>query len=135
MLNPPYKDVVRTIFALLLLAHGVAHFVGFGHAWRILSPDPLPYRTTLVGSHLNVGDAGMRVIGVLWLGTGLGFVVASGAALLESGWWMGAAGVLAALSSMLCALERPDADTGLVLNAGIIAALLLAAWLSAQAAS
>lgn len=135
MLNTPHKDLIRTVFALFLIAHGVAHFVGFGHAWRILSPDPLPYRTTLLGSHLDVGDAGMRIIGVLWLAVGLGFVAMSGAALLKSGWWMGATGVLAAVSLTLCALAQPDATVGLLLNAAIIAVLLLVAWLSMQAAS
>lgn len=135
MLNTPHKDLVRSVFALLLMAHGVAHFVGFGHAWRILSPDPFPYRTTLIGTHVNVGDAGMRVLGVLWLAVGVGFLAASGAALLKSGWWMGVTGVLAVLSLALCVLERPDADIGLVLNAGIIAVLLVVAWLSMEAAS
>jgi hypothetical protein len=135
MFNTPHKDLIRTLFALVLLGHGVAHFVGFGHAWRLLTPDPIPYRTTLAGRYLDVGDEGIRAIGVLWLVVGLAFIVTSAAALLRLPWWMGLAGVVAGMSLLLCLLGWPDAYVGLVLNVLIIAALLLTGWLSISAAS
>jgi len=135
MLNTPHKDLIRATFALLLLAHGIAHFVGFGHAWRLLTPDPYVYRTTLFGSHLDVGDGGMRTLGVVWLILGLAFIGVSGAALLKTPWWMGAAGAVATASFVMCALQRPDASVGLALNAIIIVALLAVARLSQLAAS
>lgn len=135
MLNTPHKDLIRATFALFLFAHGIAHFVGFGHAWRLLTPDPYVYRTTLFGSHLDVGDIGMRAMGVAWFVLGLAFIGVSGAALLRTPWWMAAAGAVATASLALCALQRPDASIGLALNAIIIVALLAVARLSQLAAS
>lgn len=135
MLNTPHKDLVRTGFALFLIAHGIAHFVGFGHAWRMLSPDPFPYRTTLAGARLDVGDAGMRVLGVLWLVVGASFIAVSGAALLRVNWWMAAAAVVAFASLILCVLEWPEASVGLALNAAIVGMLFVVGWLSQLAES
>lgn len=135
MLNTPHKDLVRTVFALFLIAHGIAHFVGFGHAWRMLSPDPYPYRTTLVGTQLDVGDAGMRVLGVLWLVVGAGFIAVSGAALLRVNWWMAAAAVMALVSLVLCVLAWPDTSIGLALNVVVVGALFVVGRLSQLAES
>ena len=125
MVNTPHKDFIRTAFALLLVAHGVAHLVGFGHAWHLLSPDPLPIQTTLF-DRVDIGEAGMRSLGVVWLVIGLAFIVSGGAALLKAGWWMVAAATAATLSIVICTLAQPDANVGLALDVLIVMAVLFA---------
>lgn len=129
MVNTPHKDFIRTAFALLLVAHGVAHLVGFGHAWHLLSPDPLPVQTTLF-DRVDIGEAGMRSLGVVWLVIGLAFIVAGGAALLRAAWWMVGAATAATLSIVICTLAQPDANVGLVIDIAIVMAVLVAGRLS-----
>lgn len=129
MVNTPHKDFVRSAFALLLIAHGVAHLIGFGHAWHLLSPDPLPARTTLF-DQIDIGEMGMRSLGVVWLVIGLAFIVSGGAALLRAVWWMVAAATAATLSIVICTLAQPDANVGLVLDILIVMAVLVAGRLS-----
>lgn len=125
MVNTPHKDLIRTAFAFLLVAHGVAHLVGFGHAWHLISPDPLPPGTTLL-DEMEIGEAGTRALGVAWLVVGIAFVIAGGAALLKSAWWMLAAATAATLSIVLCTLAQPDANVGLAIDILIVMAVLVA---------
>lgn len=125
MVNTPHKDLIRTTFALLLVAHGIAHLVGFGHAWHLLSPDPLPTHASLF-DQIDIGDAGTRTLGLVWLVVGLAFIVSGGAALLKATWWMVSAATAATLSIVLCTLAQPDANVGLALDVLIVMALLVA---------
>ena len=56
-------------FALsaLLVAHGVAHLVGFAVPWKLVSTAEVPYRTTILGGMIDIGDTGARALGVVWL--------------------------------------------------------------------
>jgi hypothetical protein len=71
-----------------------------------------------------MGDAGIRIIGVLWLLGALAFLVAAIALATGTGW----AGrfMLAAViaSALLCVAGWPDARLGLAVNLGL--ALVLA---------
>lgn len=58
---------MRMALALFLLVHGTAHLPGFTLAWRLTSNPDMPYTTTLLGGLVDVGEAGIRVVGVLWL--------------------------------------------------------------------
>lgn len=46
---------MRLILSGLLLAHGIAHLVGFAVAWKLLVNDEVPYRTTLFVSTRSAG--------------------------------------------------------------------------------
>jgi hypothetical protein len=114
---------MRFVFAALLIAHGVAHLVGFVVPWKLVSTAEVPYRTTILGGVADLGDAGMRAVGVVWLVAALAFVLLAGAVL--AGWnvklWVFA---MLALSSVLCIVGWPEARVGLVVNAVLLAALL-----------
>ena len=58
---------MRIVVAALLIIHGVAHLPGFVVPWRLVAPREMPYKTTLFAGLVNVGDAGIRVVGMLWL--------------------------------------------------------------------
>jgi hypothetical protein len=58
---------MRFALAALLMAHGVAHLVGFVVPWRLVASQEVAYRTTILASAIDVGDAGIRMLGIVWL--------------------------------------------------------------------
>ena len=116
---------MRIILAGLMTLHGIAHLVGFAGAWQLAPAREIPYKTTVLGGHLHLGDIGIRVMGVLWLFAAVAFVVAAGGAVFNARWWTNAALIVTAVSLAMTIVEWPEARFGLVVNVAIIAALLL----------
>ena len=114
---------MRILLAALMVYHGLAHSVGFAEAWQLVPQGP-PYKTTILAGRLNLGDAGIRVTGILWLATGVAFLVAAIAAAVGLPWWDSFALVIAVVSLLLCAVELPEARLGLVINLAIVAMLV-----------
>jgi hypothetical protein len=114
---------MRFVLAALLIAHGVAHLVGFLVPWKVVSIPEVPYRTTILGGVTDLGDAGARALGVVWLVAAVAFVLLAGA--LLAGWsvrlWIFA---MLSMSIVLCIVGWPEARIGLVVNAVLLAALL-----------
>ena len=100
---------MRWLLSFLLFAHGVAHLVGFVSSWKLATLAELPYKTTIVAGRIDVGDGGIRVIGVLWLLAALAFLVAAGAVAAATG-WAGRFTLVAVVTSLvLCVAGWPDA--------------------------
>jgi hypothetical protein len=122
---------MRFALSALLIAHGVAHLVGFVVPWKLLSTAEVPYRTTILGGATDIGDAGVRALGVVWLMAAFAFVLLAAAVL--AGWnvrlWTFA---MLALSIGLCVVGWPEARIGLVVNAVLLAALLAMPELAAR---
>jgi hypothetical protein len=116
---------VRFALAALLFLHGVAHLPGVVVDWRLAALPGLAYHTTVFGGRLNLGDAGMRTMGALWLAAGLGFGIAALAAVLARPWWLPLAAAAAGLSLVVTLLAAPESRVGIVVNLVIIAALVL----------
>ena len=117
---------MHIVFALGLFAHGVAHLVGFSAAWA-LSPAKIPHLTTVVGGRFAIGEAGIRVVGVLWLVAALAFAVLALGAATQAAWWPHATVVVTLASLGLCVLGWPEAKVGVALNLGllVLAAIVL----------
>ena len=111
----------------LFLVHGTAHLPGFVVPWRLASLNEMPYRTTILGGTFDVGSLGIRLVGILWLLAGLGFVIAGLGAYGSSPAWPTIALVGTLFSLALTVLGWPDAPIGLALNAVILAYLILGA--------
>jgi len=113
---------MRFALAALFIAHGVAHLVGFVVPWKLVSTAEVPYRTTILGGMTDVGDAGARTLGVVWLLAAFAFVMLAGAVL--AGWnvrlWTFA---MITLSIALCLAGWPETRIGLVVNAVLLTAL------------
>jgi hypothetical protein len=121
---------MKTLFALLLIAHGIAHLVGFVVPWHLIPAPDLAERTTVLGGSLDIGEGGTKMFGIVWLGLAAGFIVSGGA--LMMGWWDSVWIVrLTALSIVFCVVGWPDTRIGLVVNAAILAVLFSARSLSA----
>jgi hypothetical protein len=118
--------MIRTVLALLLLGHAVAHVPGFLVFWRIASLEGLPYKTTILAGAVDIGEAGIRVFGTLWLLAALGFVVCAAAVFLQTAWWLPATLIAAVVSLLLCILGLPDSRIGLFLNVLLLLALVMA---------
>ncbi len=122
------RDVGSTVWrfglALLLAAHGVAHAVGFMVPWGA-AIDGTPYDTTLLGGLVDVGGAGMLVMGLLYVGATVAFLLASVAVAQDLvGWRRWTLGVTA-FSTGLTVTGWPATQIGVYLNLVLFAALLV----------
>ena len=117
---------MRYVLTILFLAHGVAHLPGFLTSWRLASLEGMAYKTTLLAGSVDVGDVGIRIVGVLWLLVAIGFVVAAVGTALATSWWGTLTAVVASFSFVLSALEWPEAKVGVVVNLAILAYLGIA---------
>src|SRR5687768_8328254 len=123
--------LARFVLSLAMLVHGLAHLPGLVTAWRLRPLPDFPYHTVLLRGRFDVGDAGMRIVGALWLIAAIGFAVAAMGAFLGNPNWVPVALVTTLLSSALCLLEWPFARVGLWVNLVILSALVLTARFSA----
>ena len=113
---------MRLMIAALMALHGIAHFVGFAGAWR-LAPGDFPYRTTVLNGRVDLGNVGIRVMGMLWAALAIAFVTVAIGAVGGATWWPLAALGVATASLLLSAVHFPEARLGVVINLLIIAAL------------
>lgn len=116
---------MRFLLALLMAVHGVAHGVGFVVTWRLTEFQDMPHDTTLLSGTLDVGEGGIKVVGVMWLLTGLAFVVAAAAALLDASWWPTLSVVTAVCSLPLNVAGWPESRLGVLVNVLLIVLIAL----------
>jgi hypothetical protein len=55
--------------------------------WRLAEVEGFAYKTTLLSGNLDMGDAGIRMVGLLCLLAAVGFVVAGVAIFSLQPWW------------------------------------------------
>ena len=121
---------MRWLLAFFLIAHGVAHLVGVVSSWKLATLAELPYKTTVFAGRIDVGDAGIRAIGMLWLLTALAFLVAAGGVAVATG-WAGRVMCAAVIASLvLCMAGWPEAKIGVAVNVGLLLLLAIGARLN-----
>jgi len=116
---------MRIAFIVLLALHGIAHLPGFVVAWQFGVLRDMPYHTTLLSGRMDVGDGGIRVLGVLWLLVGVAFEIAAAGAIWHKAWWAPLTAVAAAISLGMTLLQLPEARIGAVVNVVILCLLAL----------
>ena len=67
---------MRFVIAFFLIAHGMAHLVGFWCHRQLAKPRDFSYKTTIASGAIDVGDIGIRLVGIFWLLTAAAFVIA-----------------------------------------------------------
>ena len=97
----------------LLVAHGIAHLVGFRAAFW---PTPAAPR--------RAGLLGRPFFGLLWLGLALGYVLGAGLWLLEVPAWAPLTLVVTVASAALCVAYWPEARIGLFIDLPLFAVVL-----------
>jgi hypothetical protein len=93
--------------------------------WRITTVDGLPYATTVLAGRIDVGDAGIRIVGLLWLLAAIGWVVVGVGVLLLAPWWQAVTIAVAIFAAALCILGLPVAKYGLLINLAVVGFVLL----------
>jgi hypothetical protein len=115
---------MRIALAVLMMLHGVAHVVSFIEAWQLM-PKVFPYKTTILAGRLDLGGAGTRTVGMIWLGVAVAFMVTAAGAVVGALWWAPLAIGVVATSLLLSTVELPQARPGLAINIAILATLLV----------
>lgn len=115
---------MRIAIAIVLALHGFAHVVGFAGSFGLA--ESIPYKTTVLGGTVDLGDGGIRAFGILWLIAAAAFLVASAAAMTNQEWWTKALLVAAVGSLLLGMMALPEAGIGVAIDLLILGAV--AAW-------
>ncbi len=114
---------MRTLGALLLAVHGIAHLVGFRAAFWPGSM--LPAQTSLLGGLIGLGYFGSRLLGVVWLLLAVGFLAAAGMVVVRVPAWSTLTLWVASASLLMCVLFWPDSRIGLYLDLAVLLVVLL----------
>ena len=124
---------MRIAIAVFLALHGFAHVVGFAGSFGLA--ESIPYKTTILGGIVDVGDSGIRAFGLLWLVVAGAFLVASAAAMTGQTWWVRATLMAAVASLALSVMALPEARIGVILDVVILAAIAASrsGWIPARA--
>lgn len=116
---------MRIALSILAALHGIAHLVGFAVPWRLVDSPDAPYTTTVLGGRLDLGAAGIRAVGILWLLVAAAFVLSAALALTNRAFWLPTMLAVTTISLMLTLVNLPASRIGVPINIAILAALLL----------
>jgi hypothetical protein len=120
----PSHRIWLFVVGVALALHGAIHLMGFVVDWRLAQLQTLPYRTTAFNGHLDLGTAGIRTIGLLWLIAALGFITVGVGIVWQGKPWPIPIATISVLSLIPCILTWPDSAFGAVIDVAILAALL-----------
>jgi hypothetical protein len=68
---------MHILLALILFGHGFAHLPGFLVFWKLATLEEMPCKTTILAGNVDIGDGGIRVVGILCLASALAFAASS----------------------------------------------------------
>jgi hypothetical protein len=113
---PSPDRLLPRAFALFMALHGIVHAVGFTVPWRLGGPRGTDYSTRLFNGTVEVGDPGVKIVGLLWLAAAFAFLAV--AVLLWRRHALAARLSIAmlVLSTGLCIAGLPGSIYGLVID-------------------
>ncbi|RLD49074.1 MAG: hypothetical protein DRI88_01425 [Bacteroidetes bacterium] len=111
--------------AVFLFIHGFAHIVGFLVYWKLMKDKEVTYKTTIYPGNINIGDSGVRLLGIVYLAVALsfgllGYDLISQPFVLSKYIW-----AVVVVSLVLCITGWPDTKFGVVANLILIVFLIL----------
>lgn len=118
--------ILFIIMGVVLALHGLVHLLGFASYWQLAQIEGLPYKTTVLAGQLNLGAAGIRVFGALWLVAAVAFVVTAVAMIGQFSWWRDLLLLATIFSFGLTLLDWQVAKAGGLVDIAILALLFLA---------
>ena len=118
--------MIRIILSIVLLIHGLIHLLGFIVPWRLAEIKDLQYKTTVLAGKIDMGESGMKIIGILWLLTALAYVITVFGIFTLAPWWQTFTLWVTVVSLLITVLGIPDSVFGAVINVLIILYLLFA---------
>jgi hypothetical protein len=118
---------MRFVLAFVIAAHGIGASRGLHFVVEACDPRGTSLQDDIFSGRLDVGDAGIRVIGVLWLLAALAFLIGPIAVTTEASWAGRFLFAAVIASTLLCVAGWPDARIGLAVNLGLALVLAIGA--------
>jgi hypothetical protein len=118
---------MRVLLAALMAAHGLAHLVGFVGPWRLMDSAGVSVQRSILGGTVELGEGGIKALGLVWLALALAFLGAAGAAALDRSGWTTVAAWVTGASLVMCVVGWPAARIGVFVNLALLGALLAGA--------
>ena len=115
--------IFKWILAVFIAIHAIAHLIGFLVPWRLAKLKEMPYKTTVLSGKVDMGDMGIRIIGVLWLLVALGFLFSAFTIFCACINWIPFTLSVTWASLLLCLVGWPDSKIGIFVNAGLLVIL------------
>jgi hypothetical protein len=116
---------MRIVIAVAMVLHGAAHLVGFAESWQLSMTERVPYKTTVLDGRVDLGNAGIRAAGLLWLLAALAFGLVSAGAVMNTEWWASMAATTAIGSLVLSLVWWPESRIGVAVNVALMATLAM----------
>jgi hypothetical protein len=116
---------MRVVFAIYLFIHGFSHLVGFIVPWKIAKLEDAPYTTRILAGVFEIGDTGIRIVGIFWLITALVFIILALVVITQTASWSNPLLLTTIFSFLLCLIGLPDAKIGLIANGLVLIFLLI----------
>jgi hypothetical protein len=119
---------MKIFIAIILFMHGFIHLFGFVVPWKITKLEEMPYKTTVLNGSLNIGDLGIRIVGVLWLLIAIAFFLSIYLMFSQNPFWFFFTVIVTLISIVLCILGWPDSKIGVFANLFILLLLIILQW-------
>jgi len=119
---------MKIFIIIYIIIHGFAHLVGFVVPWKIAQLEDMPYKTTLLKGSINVGDTGIRIVGVFWLIIALAFFLSAYLIITQNPLWFNFLIVITLVSFIFCILSLPDSKIGVLANFFIALFIFILQW-------
>ena len=116
---------MTSILAVVLIAHGLAHLVGFAVPWGLVDREGVIRQTSLLGGLFKVSEGALRALGIVWLFLAAALVTVGVGLVLRRGWAPSAATPVLVASLLMCVLAWPLTRIGVGVNVALLAALLI----------
>jgi hypothetical protein len=121
--------MIRIITAIVLILHGLIHLIGFVVNFKIAEIEDIKHKTSVLAGKIEIGETGVRILGLAWLLIALAFVISAVALFYAPTWWWTYILVVTILSLIVTILGWPDAQFGAYLNIVILTLLFIGKWL------
>lgn len=125
--DPPVASgFLARAFAVFFALHGIVHAVGFTVLWKLGGPRGGQYSTSLFNRSLDVGDLGVKLVGLIWLATTLAFLAVAVLLWRRHAWALRLTIALLVVSLGLCIAGLPGSIMGLAIDVALLAILAVA---------
>jgi hypothetical protein len=111
---------IKTIAALILIAHGLIHLMGTIVYMKFGEIEGFNYKTTLLGGRWDLGVNGIRSFGALWIFPAVGFIIIGIALFMGWSWWRSMLVPVTLFSLILTDVDWSIAYAGLIVNIAIL---------------
>lgn len=116
---------MKIVLAVYIFIHGFAHLVGFLSYWKLLKDPNMPFKTTLFMDRIDVGNTGIKIVGLIWLLVAMAYAYVGIILLKQYISWYFYAWIVTIVSLVLCVSGYPDTKYGILANVILIVFLVL----------